>query len=290
MRSRVAPTTRRCKRSSSVSSSSAGSCTSQLGARLGPINWQLAETKRFDADDLDAFFKLLPHEVDGLPLRHALEVRHRSFEDPRFTELARRHGVAITFAHSDKFPCIEEPTADFTYARLMACREEASTGYDPAELDDWAQRWIAGRRDACLAARLHGSQSEQVTDLRVACLERRRRAFESLVDVLADADAEVVRRAGSAAAELPPLGPCMQTDYLLALVAPPDDPDVAREVEGAFRKGCRRNDVRLVHYSIQDDHAHLIVEAKRAKAGCCAPIAQFTHTIAVVTTARNSTA
>ena len=28
--------------------------------------------------------KLLPREVDGLPLRHALEVRHASFKDKRF--------------------------------------------------------------------------------------------------------------------------------------------------------------------------------------------------------------
>ena len=44
------------------------------------------------------------------------------------------------------------------------------------------------------------------------------------------------------------------------------DGDVRREVEGAFRKGCQRNEVRLVHYSIQDDHAHLIVEASGVKA------------------------
>ena len=123
-----------------------GQGLAELGARLGPINWQLAETKKFDPDDVEAFFKLLPREVDGLPLRHALEVRHRSFEDPRFTELARRHGVAITFAHSNKFPCIEEPTADFTYARLMGCREEAPTGYDAAELDRWAD-WAKGRAE-----------------------------------------------------------------------------------------------------------------------------------------------
>ena len=118
----------------------AGQGLSELGARLGPINWQLAESKKFDPEDVKAFFKLLPREVNGLPLRHALEVRHRSFEDPRFHDLARRHEIAITFAHSDKFPQIEEPTADFTYARLMSCREEVPTGYDPAELDLWAKR------------------------------------------------------------------------------------------------------------------------------------------------------
>ena len=36
---------------------------------------------------------------------------------------------------------------------------------------------------------------------------------------------------------------------------------VVREVEGSFRKACARVGFRLVHYSIQDDHAHLIVEA-----------------------------
>jgi uncharacterized protein YecE (DUF72 family) len=118
----------------------AGQGLSELGARLGPINWQLAESKKFDPEDVKAFFKLLPREVNGLALRHALEVRHPSFEDPRFQDLARRHEIAITFAHSDKFPQIEEPTADFTYARLMSCREEVPTGYDPAELDLWAKR------------------------------------------------------------------------------------------------------------------------------------------------------
>ena len=117
-----------------------GQGLAELGARLGPVTWQLAETKKFDPEDIDAFFKLLPREVGGLPLRHALEVRHPSFQDPRFHELARRHQMAITFAHSDKFPEIEEPTAGFTYARLMGCREEEPTGYAAAELDRWAER------------------------------------------------------------------------------------------------------------------------------------------------------
>ena len=44
------------------------------------------------------------------------------------------------------------------------------------------------------------------------------------------------------------------------------DPDVVREIETAFRRGNERNQFRLVHYSIQDDHAHLIVEANGALA------------------------
>ena len=39
-----------------------------------------------------------------------------------------------------------------------------------------------------------------------------------------------------------------------------------RAVESAFRRGCERGDFRLVHYSLQDDHAHLIVEASDREA------------------------
>jgi REP element-mobilizing transposase RayT len=38
--------------------------------------------------------------------------------------------------------------------------------------------------------------------------------------------------------------------------------DVVRQVEAAFRRGNKWKLFRLVHYSLQDDHAHLIVEAK----------------------------
>jgi uncharacterized protein YecE (DUF72 family) len=98
------------------------------------------ETKKFDPVDLDGFLKLLPREIDGLPLRHALEVRHVSFKDERFYELARRHGVAIVCADHDEFPAIDEPTADFTYARLMRTQEHIETGYAASDLDRWVKR------------------------------------------------------------------------------------------------------------------------------------------------------
>ncbi len=37
---------------------------------------------------------------------------------------------------------------------------------------------------------------------------------------------------------------------------------LVHEVERIFAKGCERGEFRLVHYSLQDDHAHLVVEAK----------------------------
>jgi uncharacterized protein YecE (DUF72 family) len=117
-----------------------GQGLSELRDRLGPINWQLMGNKKFDPADIGAFLELLPREVGGLPLRHALEVRHASFKDERFYELARRYGVAIVFADSEAFPEIDEATADFTYARLMRAAKKQKTGYAPAALDAWAKR------------------------------------------------------------------------------------------------------------------------------------------------------
>ncbi len=117
-----------------------GQGLSKLGDRLGPINWQFMATKQFDPEDMQAFLALLPRKIDGLALRHALEVRHPSFKDPRFYDLARRHDVAIVFADHDEFPTIDEPTADFTYARLMRTQDKITTGYSAAALGRWAKR------------------------------------------------------------------------------------------------------------------------------------------------------
>ena len=75
----------------------------ELGPKLGPISWQFATTKTFDPEDFGAFLRLLPKERHGLGLRHALEVRHASFAVPEFYALARRHDMAIVYAHGDDF-------------------------------------------------------------------------------------------------------------------------------------------------------------------------------------------
>jgi uncharacterized protein YecE (DUF72 family) len=124
---------------------------SELGDKLGPILWQFAPTKKFDAVDFGAFLKLLPREVKGQRLRHALEVRHESFGSPHFFELAKKAGAAIVLADSDDYPCIAQETADFTYARLMKSRAEEPTGYAHAALTGWMERartCSSGGRDA----------------------------------------------------------------------------------------------------------------------------------------------
>src|SRR6202795_3280326 len=56
----------------------------ELKGKLGPINWQLMPTKKFDPADFEAFLRLLPKEVEGRALRHVVEVRHESFRSPEF--------------------------------------------------------------------------------------------------------------------------------------------------------------------------------------------------------------
>jgi uncharacterized protein YecE (DUF72 family) len=112
----------------------------ELGTKLGPINWQLAGTKKLEAEDIDAFLKLLPKEKDGLPLHHALEVRHASFVSPDFYEVASKHGVGIIYADDATFPQIDQATAGFTYARIMTSKEELEEGYTEEELESLVQQ------------------------------------------------------------------------------------------------------------------------------------------------------
>ena len=119
----------------------------ELGDKLGPINWQFPPYRRFAADYFDAFLSLLPKQLDGRPLRHALEVRHASFATPEFVDLLRRHGAAVVFTDAEDWPSIPDPTADFVYARLQRTRPDVETGYTPEELDFGAaamKAWAAG--------------------------------------------------------------------------------------------------------------------------------------------------
>jgi uncharacterized protein YecE (DUF72 family) len=111
-----------------------GGGLAELGDKLGPVLWQLAPTKRFSPAEIDAFLGLLPKSLAGRPMRHALEVRHPTFQCAEFVALARHHGVAVVLADSDKYPLIADITGDFAYARLQRCSEAEPAGYPRAAL------------------------------------------------------------------------------------------------------------------------------------------------------------
>ena len=148
-----------------------------LSEKLGPILWQLPPSLKYDRVLLEKFFQQLPRttkaaatlakkhdaKVDGRcivttdksrRIRHALEVRHPSFETPEFIGLLREHGIALVVADTaGKWPFMEDVTADFVYVRLHGDVELYASGYTPAALDRWAAKiksWAKGRnpRDA----------------------------------------------------------------------------------------------------------------------------------------------
>jgi eukaryotic-like serine/threonine-protein kinase len=87
-----------------------------------------------------------------------------------------------------------------------------------ALLDGYTSAWRGMRREACVATRTKKTQSELVHALRDACLDQRRAAVTSLVDVLAKVpagDADGIDKAISAVRRLEPLADCADTTQLL---------------------------------------------------------------------------
>jgi uncharacterized protein YecE (DUF72 family) len=143
----------------------------RLGPKLGPILWQLPPSLRFDEAMLEQFLALLPHDTSAAadqakhhddrlkgrawlrtdahrPLRHALEIRHDSFRDPRFIDLLRKHDVALVCADTVEWPRLMDLTSDFVYCRLHGSQELYRSRYGDAALDAWARRvraWSAGK-------------------------------------------------------------------------------------------------------------------------------------------------
>ena len=115
-----------------------GSGIAELGPKLGPIVWQFAPTKRFEPVDFEAFVQQLPGSVDGVALRHVLDVRHASFMCADYLALARRYGAATVFTDSDDYPSFADLTGDFVYARMMRTESALPEGCTPQALDQLA--------------------------------------------------------------------------------------------------------------------------------------------------------
>lgn len=119
----------------------------ELGDRLGPLLWQFAPTKKFDAADFGGFLELLPKEFGARALRHVIEVRHDSFRTPEFIALTRTFDMPIVFTDHTKYPNIADVTGDFIYARLQRGKDTITTAYPPKEIAASASRlaqWASG--------------------------------------------------------------------------------------------------------------------------------------------------
>ncbi len=119
----------------------------ELGDRLGPLLWQFAPTKKFEANDFGGFLELLPDKQDKQPLRHVIEVRHDSFLSSEFIALLRQFNMPVVYTDHIKYPNIADATGRFIYARLQRGKDTVPTAYPPKEIKSWAARlhiWAAG--------------------------------------------------------------------------------------------------------------------------------------------------
>ncbi len=142
-----------------------------LRAKLGPILWQFPPSYPFDPATFEAFLKLLPHDTRAAlalakqhddhvagrtaleidqerPLRHAVEIRNKSFLAEPFIAMLREHNVAIVIADSPStWPYTEDLTADFVYLRMHGKNKLFDDGYTDAALDAIGSRlklWASG--------------------------------------------------------------------------------------------------------------------------------------------------
>jgi len=119
----------------------------ELRDRLGPMLWQFAPTKKFDAADFGKFLELLPREADGRNLRHVVEVRHGSFRTAEFIALMRAFAIPVVFTDHVTYPSLADLAGDFVYARLQRGQDEIATAYPKKDIDAWAGRfklWAQG--------------------------------------------------------------------------------------------------------------------------------------------------
>ena len=145
-----------------------------LREKLGPFLWQFPPMFSYNRERLEAFFALLPRNTEDAlalarrrdarmtgrsrlaidadrALRHAIEIRHPSFENDDFLSLLRKHDIGLVVADTaGKWPKMFHVTADFVYVRLHGDIKIYTSGYSDRALASWARRiraWARDRRD-----------------------------------------------------------------------------------------------------------------------------------------------
>jgi len=103
-------------------------------------------------------------------------------------------------------------------------------------LDDYRRRWGSVRVEACSATHVHATQSDELLDLRMECLDRRHDSVASLLAVLVDAPSgDVVANAVDAVDGLPGLERCSDAEALRA-VSPLPEESAARADIASLRR------------------------------------------------------
>jgi tetratricopeptide (TPR) repeat protein/tRNA A-37 threonylcarbamoyl transferase component Bud32 len=110
------------------------------------------------------------------------------------------------------------------FAKTTSIRARDAATRVTGALDAYTRDWVRARETACEATHVHGDQSSELLDLRVACLDRALLDVDALVDRFIDSPTPgVVDKSLAATLRLPALAACEDTDAMRAVVAPPAD-------------------------------------------------------------------
>ena len=118
-----------------------------LREKLAAVVWQLPSSFQADVPRLEQFITAL---AVWPTVKHALELRHRSWFTPQVTEVMRRAGVAVCMGDAPDFPMWREVTTDLVYVRLHGHTRKYASSYSERSLAAWAEdtkRWLAEGRD-----------------------------------------------------------------------------------------------------------------------------------------------
>lgn len=113
----------------------------ELGDKLAAVVWQLPSNFAVELGRLDEFAAALR----SWPVRHAIELRHRSWFIPEVAARLRAAGIAVCLGDAPDFPMWREVTADFVYVRLHGHTRKYASSYSAAALRRWAADAVGWR-------------------------------------------------------------------------------------------------------------------------------------------------
>lgn len=105
-----------------------------LGAKLGPILYQLPPGWKLNLERFRYFLGLLPRDV-----RHVFEFRDESWQTETVFDLLREHGAGYCVMSAPDLPLHKIATADFAYIRMHNGGADTQGNYTDESLAEWAE-------------------------------------------------------------------------------------------------------------------------------------------------------
>jgi uncharacterized protein YecE (DUF72 family) len=116
-----------------------------LGAKFGPVLFQLPPTFKADADTRERVARCLSLIPNG---RHCtFEFRHPSWYEESVFRILRDHNAALCISDHADAPAPWVDTADFVYVRAHGTNGRYAGSYSPETLRGWAQQIAAWQQN-----------------------------------------------------------------------------------------------------------------------------------------------